>query len=246
MVRTSWSFLALFGLGVIAGPAWACGGGPKDLGHGHAIRPLLVTNTATGERWLRWYVDGSLHAGESGFFRLPPFEPGDRWDSAGQGGDAIAGWSVQPFTDGRLTITVQGRTEGDTKIPVRYVPKQGEPQDVPVSVTVKPPEPPPTLTVEGPTFTGSVAEYRTFQIRLKIPLPEGYRWEVAEAQHLPYGGEGKWLPSRPPEPRDGDGLFWASAQGQRTRIVFIQKRDGWQLFPDTVTLELDVMPTPKC
>lgn len=43
-----------------------------------------------------------------------------------------------------------------------------------------------------------------------------------------------------------DGLFLASTLGVSARIVFIQKSDGWQLFPDTVTLLLEVAPTPMC
>lgn len=49
-----------------------------------------------------------------------------------------------------------------------------------------------------------------------------------------------------PQRRGEADLFLASARGKAARIVFIQKSDGWQLFPDTVTLLLEVMPTPKC
>ncbi len=37
-----------------------------------------------------------------------------------------------------------------------------------------------------------------------------------------------------------------STGGGFARVVFIQKRDGRQLFPDTVTLLLEVRLTPKC
>ncbi|OAN46103.1 hypothetical protein A6A04_20765 [Paramagnetospirillum marisnigri] len=42
------------------------------------------------------------------------------------------------------------------------------------------------------------------------------------------------------------GLFKTGVSGETARIVFIQKSDGWQLFPDTVTLILTVLPTPLC
>jgi hypothetical protein len=246
--------LPVLGLLSAADPTWACGGrAGRDLGRAVA---MITTITSTGpsewsvKRRVDWNIPGTLHAGEAGSFRLAP-DTDSQWAGGDSGENDIVAWRISSRReDGEVTVHLTGKREGRTQIPVRYVPKQGSPGDVALSLSVGPPAPPvppPTLSVEGDTFTGSVSEHRTFQIRLMKPLQEGYRWDIKEAQYLPYGGdEEKWLPLDNPEPRGEAGLFWASAQGKRARIVFVQKRDGWQPFPDTVTLDLNVWPTPKC
>jgi hypothetical protein len=247
-----------FALGLLmaANPAQACGRSDKDLGYGSPAAPLIATNSATGESKVMWRLSGVLHAQEAGYIRLKPYESGDRWDAADKGENEIAQWWTSPQrdaerADGGMRLRVAAKREGRTEIPLRYIPKQGAPQEQSFSLTVDPPEPPPeptTLTVEGDEFKGSVSEYRTFQIRLKTPLPAGYHWEVKEAAyHARHGADAdKWLPMDIAARPGDDTLFWASTRGDVARIVFVQKSDGWQLFPDTVTLLLDVMPTPKC
>lgn len=200
-----------------------------------------------------WRLNGVLRAGEDGYIRLMPHEIGDSWEGAGKGEDDTAQWWISPLQDGQkkgMKLRVSAKREGRTEVPLRYVPKLGAPEDMTFSIHVDPPEPPPappTLTVEGETFSGAAREHQTFHIHLKAPLPSGYRWDVKEAQYTPHGSDGdKWLPMEFPQRQGEDGLFRASAQGRKARIVFIRKSDGWQLFPDTVTLLLDVMPTPKC
>jgi hypothetical protein len=245
--------LVALGLFAVAAPAQACGRQEKDMGYGYPARAMVATNSATGKSRIMWRLDGTLRAGEDGYIRLMPHEIGDSWEGADKGGDDTAQWWISPLQDGDkrgVRLRVSAKREGRTEVPLRYVSKLGAPEDMTFSIHVDPPEPPPpppTLTVGDEIFTGAVREHQTFQISLNIPLPSGYRWDVKEAQYTPYGSDGdKWLPMEPPQRLGGDGLFRASAQGRKARIVFIQKSDGWQLFPDTVTLLLDVMPTPKC
>ncbi|MBC7953291.1 MAG: hypothetical protein H7Z12_15905 [Rhodospirillaceae bacterium] len=245
-------------LGLVAGvvPAQACGRTDKDMGRSFPAVPLIATNTATGERKLMWNLMGVLHAQEAGYIMLSPYETGDRWDAAEKGENDTAQWWASPQPDaahggGAMKLRVTAKREGRTEIPLRYIPKQGVPDDVSFRVIVDPAEPPPeppTLTVEGETFQGRVRDYRTFQIRLKTPLPPGYRWEVKEAVYLDWNTSNgdQWLPVDISASQGDDGLFFASTRGKSARIVFIQKRDGWQLFPDTVTLLLEVAPTPLC
>jgi hypothetical protein len=237
--------------------AWACGGTiEKDMGYGGVAKPLSKIDHLNKPTVLPWHPRGDLPAGAVGFIKLGVVANGDRLEAAPDGESDVAKWWVTPIPDQHydggtgLNVRVVGKRVGETQISLRYVARDGETQDVQLRVTVNPPEPPPpppTLTVEGETFKGRVYDYRTFQIRLKMPLAPGHRWEVKEAVYhdrTTRDGE-QWLPVGV-HAQGEEGLFLASAQGDFARIVFIQKRDGWQLFPDTVTLLLEVAPTPKC
>jgi hypothetical protein len=145
-----------------------------------------------------------------------------------------------------------GKAEGFADFRLRYVPLNKPPRaGARIIVKIAPPLPPPQLpllTVEGETFTGRVTSYRPFNIRLKAPLAPGHRWEVKEAVVSARNDQGEEI-QRPfivePEPGES-GLFKTGVSGETAHIVFIQKSDGWQLFPDTVTLTLTLMPVPLC
>ena len=248
--------LSVVGLLTATVPAWACGPVEKDMGHGVAAKPLSKIDSLNQISRLPWHPRGDLPARGVGFIRLGVVAKGDRLEAAPEGESDVAKWKATPMPDEQedgigLRVRVWGRQEGEANIPFRYVGRDGGSEDVRLRIYVNPPEPPPpppTLTVEGATFKGRVHDYRTFQIHLKTPLAPGHRWEVKEAVYRdPYTPDGEqWRPigvdARPGE----EGVFQTSTRGDFARIVFIQKSDGWQLFPDTVTLLLDVAPTPKC
>ena len=226
------------------------------MGRSYPAVPLVHSNSETNERALHWSLFGKLSAQSAGFIRLKPGETGDRWEAAPEGEDDLAKWWFTPTGDGQkgdggLMLRVSAKKEGVTEIPLRYVPLRGKPQDLRYRLHVDPPVPPPEppeLIVEGETFKGRVQDYRTFLIRLKTPLAPGHRWEVKEAVYHEWNTANgdKWVPFEVLARHGQEGLFMVSAHGDSARIVFVQKRDGWQLFPDTVTLLLDVSPTPKC
>jgi hypothetical protein len=211
----------------------------------------MVTVDASNKRSVEhWFPSADLPAGQTGVLRLGVVADGDRLEIASDGDGDIVQWRATPVSDKGydgmgLHVTIIGRQEGATQIPLRYVPRDGKPLDVQLRVRVtapEPPPPPPMLTVEGKTFKGRVHDYYPFQIRLMTPLAPDHRWEVKEAV---FRDREQWHPIEI-RAQGEEGLFLASTRGEFARIVFIQKSDGWQLFPDTVTLLLDVMPVPKC
>ena len=102
--------------------------------------------------------------------------------------------------------------------------------------------------MDSATFTGTVDSHRPFNIRLKTPLAPGHHWEVREAVYSSSNGPdgGEWKPFDVTPLPAGNDLFQARANGEKARIVFVQKGEDGQVLPETVTLILTVMPTPLC
>lgn len=223
--------------------------------YGNVAMGQRVSNSSTGVSEHVWNVFGEVVVDGVDFIRLGLVDEGDRWEASPTGESDLVKWWAGPMDDKSrgtgLKVRVVGKKAGDAEIPLRYIPQHAEPQDVGLRVYVKaapPPLPPPVLTVEGETFKASVSDNERFHVRLKTPLPRGHRWEVKEAVfHYPYTDNGdKWRPIEVVADENDAGLFFASTRGDAARIVFVEKSDGWLLFPDTVTLLLEVDPTPKC
>lgn len=195
---------------------------------------------------------GFMPAQRRAYLRLGVLEKGDRWEIPASGEDDLLMWKTETAgAEAGLKVWLLGKAEGQATLPLRYVPAKGEPGGVHFIVIIKPPilpPGPPTLVVKGNEFTGNVAYGREFFIRLAKPLPPNHRWEVKEALYSdnfqPQAND--WLPFDLSPLADQSGGFGATARGQAIRISFVEKSDGWLLFPQTVTMRLTVDPTPKC
>lgn len=237
------SLLLAFALMAAAGPVQACMADNSI----EAAPGIYIPSSPTGSIGLQF---ATLPAQMRGYLRMGFRKPGDRWDIAETGENDLVAWRAEPEANG-LKLWLWGKTEGTTDLPLRYLPSKGAARPGRILVHIAPPLPPPeplTLTVEGPEFTGTVSYGRSFRISLKTPLAPDHRWEVKEAvfSNATAPGRENWEPFTVEAMPAESGLFRAITWGQTARIVFIQKRDGWQLFPHTATLLLTVMPTPTC
>ncbi|MEO5336247.1 MAG: hypothetical protein H7841_05035 [Magnetospirillum sp. WYHS-4] len=103
------------------------------------------------------------------------------------------------------------------------------------------------VTVDKSDFKGSVTQRHDFRLHMAVPLAPGHRWEIKEAVQNTGGTTSeKWEPfDLKPLPGEA-GVFGGSAGGYPIRIVFVEKSDGWQLFPETVTVLLSIELIPLC
>lgn len=188
----------------------------------------------------------SFPARKLSVLRLGVHREGDRWEMEAGGKLGPASWAAQPRSDGGIEISLSGEAQGEAHIPIHYRPKGGAATNSWIIAMVGPPEPPPpvrTLDVGSDGLSASVDEGRPFRLRLPSPLPEGYRWDATEAEAEGWGGRRKLELS----PVAGDPfLLEAVAWGEAIRIILVKRRDGFQLFPDRISIRLDVRPARKC
>lgn len=238
-------FLVFLAIATTSGSAFACMDDEDNLGE---FQPAEVDGRVVGN------PIGSLYAQARAVMILGLLAKGDRWEFPPGGENEQVAWDAQLIEDGQagpgfVRLRLWGKTPGLAMIPLRYVHANGRSQRTNLlSLRVSPappPPPPPTLTVTGSQFSGGVPYGRGFLIRLAKPLTPGDRWEVKEAVY----GDGSgtdWKPIEVTAQAEEPGVFTAISRGSVGRIVFVRKRDGWQLFPETVTINLIVTPVPKC
>lgn len=232
--------LALLGLLAPASPAGACGGERV-----HQIIPGVLVPTLAGGR-LPEGVLADFPARKPAVLRLGVHREGDRWEMEPRGIQGPVNWAAEFRGDGGIEIRLWSETAGEARIPIHYRPKGGKATDSRIIALVGPPEPPPpvhTLEVGEDGLRAPVAEGRPFRLRLPRPLPEGYRWEIGEAE-----AEG-WGKRRNPgfAPVAGDPfLLEATAWGETISVVLLKRRDGFQPFPERLSIRLEVVPAPKC
>jgi len=247
-----WVALAL-ALMATPGQARACMSEGVDA-HGGIYRPLALSIDGVPSGVMVGVVSGGLPMRTSGFLRLGIRQSGDRWEIGESGDTDRLSWRAQQIDGANVEaaavkIWLWGKAEGRVEIPLRYLPAKGRPAPGIVVITVGPPPPPPapaTLTVEGEELGAWFDSYRPLLIRLKPPLAPDHRWEVKEAATSDQTGGDDWRTLAVEPVADDGALFRIVAPGQRLRIVFAQRRDGWQLFADTVTVSLTAYPIPKC
>ena len=236
-------FLALI-MVATADPVQACmADNDIDVGYG-TLMPSSSSRSTVGHVV-------QLPAQARGYMRMGILAAGDRWDIAETGENGLVQWRAEHGSNG-LKLWLRGKAEGRSELRLRYIPLNKAPRPgARIFVQITPPLPPPELpllTVEKEEFTGSIGSHRPFNIRLKTPLAPEHRWEVKEAVYSTRNvrGEEEWKPFVVEALPTESGLFQAITFGESARIVFIQKSDGLQLFPDAVTLLLSVRPTPTC
>jgi len=231
-------FLVFLALMTAIQPSLACiNDDTEQLGE---FQPSIVDGRVVGN------PIGSMHVDGRAVLRLGLVGKGDHWELPPGGGTDLVDWETRVLDGdpGVLNVSLWGKKPGLAMIPLRYVRASGAPAGTSLlSLRVSPPPPPPpppTLTVTKAEFSGGVLAGWTFLIHLAVPLAPDHHWEIREA--VTSDGEPVEL-----APQAGEaGLFKGVPRGRQIRIVFVAKSDGWQLFPETVTLNLIVSPIPKC
>lgn len=237
--------LALLATVAISGSAIACMDNDEELGQ---FQPTLLDGQVFGN------PIGALHAQARAVMTLGLLAKGDHWELPPGGEDEHVAWDAQMVVGdgagpGFVRLRLWGKAAGLSMIPLRYVHANGNSRGINLMslrvLPAPPPPPPQTLTVSDGEFNGGVPYGRGFLIRLTKPLPPGTRWEVKEAVYRD-ADDGNGMPIEITAQNGEPGTFTAVSRGRIAHIVFVQKRDGWQLFPETVTINLIIEPVPKC
>ena len=238
-------FLALLAMVAMSASAMACMDDVEELGQ---FQPTLLDGQVFGN------PIGTLHVQSRAVMTLGLLAKGDHWELPPGGEDEHVAWDAQMVVGGGdgpgfVRLSLWGKAQGLSMIPLRYVHANAKSHGINLMslrvLPTPPPPPPPTLTVTGADFNGGVPYGRSFVIRLTAPLPPGTRWEVKEAVYRD-ADDGNGMPIEITAQNGEPGTFTAVSRGRIAHIVFVQKRAGWQLFPETVTINLIVEPVPKC
>ena len=250
------SSLLAFAVITVVSPVLACVDDGIDASYGGVYRPFPLSIDGIPSGVTLGPLSGGLPIHTPGFIRLGLLRIGDHWDIPDSGATDLVSWGVQVRGDGdsgseAIRVALWGKAEGTAKISVRYVPATGAPAAGAIILHIGPPlppPPPPTLIVEADRGTRFFDKNRPLLIRVTAPLAADHRWEVKEALYSDRssGDEEPWKQLAITPSATEAGLFETAPPGERVRIVFVQRRDGWQLFPETVTLLLIAKPIPKC